>query len=1007
MVVDGKQVKKYPIYTFETFGEHKVSFILKELDPYSYNDTYYFDYYFENCSFLKQCTIRDNFNREAIYCMDSMFNNCVNLESFVFEGESNMESLVRCDSMFKNCIALTHFDYFDTSNVYNMRNMFDGSNIEEFDFRNISLSSIEYLDNMFDGSKLNKVFLSDELSTLPNSVTTNGIFDNLSESGLCQYECNYDFTNFIQLIPSTWDVECVPLNITHRIIMVKDSNEITTLSDGETLTITENKVNGIYSEEQKCWLFNYDATQVNDNVYYNDEVLTQISNNNFKKKYFFIGDCSNYSGYSFETTFVATTSSDYTIFNDAQLNNMLGVTLDGYQIQGNVAHLDEPIVDSVHTVRYVFDTEDNNSMEGLFQVATYDTQQCYNIKTIKFNENFNTSNIINMDSLFGNCHSIETIDISSFDTSNVTTMQHMFGRCYKLTEIKGINSINTNKVTNMKWLFAVCSSMTEFNISNLDTSNVTDMFGMFYQCKNVTEIFGLENFNTSKVTTMEAMFQSCEKITNISSIYNWDVSKVYNMNDMFIYCYELTSFDFSHWNTESLFYTQGMFMHCSKVIVEFGETFNMPIYVDSMFNIIGNVKIDLSGWYYDENKGSYYNGVYNMYRLFRDCKNLEEIVFGEGFKNCYNFSINGMFYGCSNLKRIIGIENIGSFCTSTSSNSKATFQNVFNGCSSLESIDLSKWSETFNNNCVKSCTSMFANCHNLTSINLSGWDIFKIGDVNSMFNGCRALESTNDIIGFNSLNTTESTNMSYMFANCSALTYVDLSGINGKNNTNSSYMFYQCKNLNNINNIENFNINKVTTMHSMFFKCSGLTSLDLSKWETNNLNNMECMFSGCTSLSNLLFTKDKFNTSKVTTLRCTFGECGALTNLDVSMFNTSNVTTMHGTFSRCSGLTSLDVSNFNTSKVTNMEYTFDYCSSLESIDLSNWNISNVTTTKQMFDSSTSLCVLKMNSELTKLTTLTDMFKNITTNGILYYNCNYDYTKIKNILPTTWSSECLS
>ena len=44
-----------------------------------------------------------------------------------------------------------------------------------------------------------------------------------------------------------------------------------------------------------------------------------------------------------------------------------------------------------------------------------------------------------------------------------------------------------------------------------------------------------------------------------------------------------------------------------------------------------------------------------------------------------------------------------------------------------------------------------------------------------------------------------------------------------------------------------------------------------------------------------------------------FWSCEGLTSLDVSHFNTDNVTSMAWMFLGCSGLTSLDVSNFNTS----------------------------------------------------------------------------------------------
>ena len=49
-----------------------------------------------------------------------------------------------------------------------------------------------------------------------------------------------------------------------------------------------------------------------------------------------------------------------------------------------------------------------------------------------------------------------------------------------------------------------------------------------------------------------------------------------------------------------------------------------------------------------------------------------------------------------------------------------------------------------------------------------------------------------------------------------------------------------------------------------------------------------------------------------------FYSCSGLTSLDLTGFNTSAVTNMASMFSSCSGLTSLDLTGFDTSAVTNM-----------------------------------------------------------------------------------------
>ena len=67
-----------------------------------------------------------------------------------------------------------------------------------------------------------------------------------------------------------------------------------------------------------------------------------------------------------------------------------------------------------------------------------------------------------------------------------------------------------------------------------------------------------------------------------------------------------------------------------------------------------------------------------------------------------------------------------------------------------------------------------------------------------------------------------------------------------------------------------------------------------------------------------------------------FQSCSSLTSLNLSNFNTNNVQDMSFMFNKCSSLTSLNLSNFNTNNVQDMSYMFNQCSSLTSLNLSNF-----------------------------------------------------------------------
>ena len=174
-------------------------------------------------------------------------------------------------------------------------------------------------------------------------------------------------------------------------------------------------------------------------------------------------------------------------------------------------------------------------------------------------------------------------------------------------------------------------------------------------------------------------------------------------------------------------------------------------------------------------------------------------------------------------------------------------------------------------------------------------------------------------IDFTNFDTSQVTDMYYMFCSCSSLTSLDLSNFNTSKVTNMAAMFQDCSSLTSLD-VSSFNTSQVTYMYNMFYNCSSLTSLDLSNFITSKVTNMSSMFYNCSSLTSLDLSS--FDTSQVTFMYYMFCGCNSLTSLDLSNFNTSQVTNMSDMFLYCNFLTNLDLSNFDTSKVTNMSGMF-------------------------------------------------------------------------------------
>lgn len=146
--------------------------------------------------------------------------------------------------------------------------------------------------------------------------------------------------------------------------------------------------------------------------------------------------------------------------------------------------------------------------------------------------------------------------------------------------------------------------------------------------------------------------------------------------------------------------------------------------------------------------------------------------------------------------------------------------------------------------------------------------------------------------------------------------------------------------------LSRFDTSNVTNMSYMFNACNSITSLDLRSFNTEQVTTMLQMFYGCVALENLDISS--FRTPALTTMQQMFYNCKKLKALDFSGFNTEKVTTMANIFYQCFELTSLDLSSFNTPVLTNVQNMFAYCTKLTHIDMRNFDFTNVTTYSQMF-----------------------------------------------------------
>ena len=296
----------------------------------------------------------------------------------------------------------------------------------------------------------------------------------------------------------------------------------------------------------------------------------------------------------------------------------------------------------------------NANCNRMFSVTWNSSTQTYlpALTSIDFGDNFNTSNVTTMGSMFSGCSSLTSINLSSFNTANVTNMHGMFVGCRSLTSLN-LTNFNVSNVTYMGDMFYGCSSLTSLNLSNFNTSNVTNMMNMFANCSSLTSL-NLSNFNTSNVTDMSQMFMDCSGLTSLN-ISNFNTSNVIDMMSLFRNCSSLTSLNLSNFNTSSVTDMSQMFMGCSSLTSLNLSNFNTWNVTDMRYMFGGCnhlTSIDL----YNFNTAN----VNDMRYMFQGCNRLTSL-------NLYNFDMSGLtshtlsgqtytgkYQMCSNLASISG-----------------------------------------------------------------------------------------------------------------------------------------------------------------------------------------------------------------------------------------------------------------------------------------------------------------------------------------------------------------
>ena len=393
---------------------------------------------------------------------------------------------------------------------------------------------------------------------------------------------------------------------------------------------------------------------------------------------------------------------------------------------------------------------------------------------------------------------------------------------------------NARPTSTLSWFYGMSNLQSFTGMNYLNTSEVNNMESMFYDCSGLTSL-DVSNFNTSKVTDMSEMFGGCESLTSLD-LSNFNTSKVTKMTSMFVGCRCLTSINLSNFNTSKVTDMRSMFMNCSAL--RYLDSFHFATWnvTDMSYMFAGCeslVSLDLRT--FNTSK------VTDMTAMFVNCRNLATILAGDRWSTASVPSSNSgsMFLDCTSL---VG----GKGTTYNANHVDKAYAHIDGGPSNpgyFTAVPEAYACYTPSNTTLTFYYDIYRNSRAGTTYDLNN------GPINPDWYNLGTYESVTKVV-------------------------FDPSFAGARPKSTCSW-FLGMTRLQSITGMSYLNTSEVTDMESMFYSCSGLTSLDMSHFNTSKVTNMSEMFSGCTNLRTI-YVGNGWNTAAVISSNYMFYNCNSL-----------------------------------------------------------------------------------------------------------------------------------
>ena len=395
-----------------------------------------------------------------------------------------------------------------------------------------------------------------------------------------------------------------------------------------------------------------------------------------------------------------------------------------------------------------------------------------NVEKITNLNRLNTSNVVNMDSMFANMSSLTELDMNEFDTSNVISMNGMLRNMTSLETLILGEHVNTfpeagllEIPANMFWLGDNTETRFETSSDFMTNFNGSEHADIYRKKRIIGNFWGSSEWvlhDNGKLEIKEGTFA----MSTVDNRPTW-----YEFKDQ-ITEIEFTGDVIAHSHSGSLFAN-----------------------LENVEKITNLNRLNTSN-------------VTMMWNMFSDMNSLRELDVGN-FDTSNVRNMNLMFNGL----RLITELDVSSFDTSNVEDMSYMFSHM----SSLTKLNLSK----FNTSRVTNMGAMFYNTPRLESLDISSFDTSNVRSMLGMFYITSGLNEL-DLSHFDTSNVT---NMFGMFAYTLEVSSLNLSHFDTSNVVNMEQMFVgsSVEEL----NLSNFQMNSEVRTDGMFEEALHLNTLHL------------------------------------------------------------------------------------------------------------------------------------------------------------------------------------